>query len=66
MPERRTQREMEAVNSLQRISMILSDELDITTMGRGQEEVAGFVPTVTAKFGKLLDSCSFPNLGRKA
>ena len=45
MPERRTQKEVEAGNSLQRISMILSDELDITTMGRVQEEVAGIVPT---------------------
>lgn len=53
MPERRTQKEVEAVNSLQRISMILSGELDINTMGRGQEEVAGLVPTLTAKFGEL-------------
>ena len=60
MPERKTQKEVEAVNSLQRISMILSDELDITTMGRGQEEVAGFVLILTAKFGELLIPVPFP------
>lgn len=66
MHERRTQKKVEAVNSLQRISLILSDELEITTKGRGQEEVAWLVPTLTAKFGELLGSCFFPNLGRKA
>ena len=66
MAERRTQKKVEAVTSLQRITMILLNELDITTMGQRQEELAGLVPTLIAKFRELLDSCSFPNLGRNA
>ena len=53
MPERRTQIEVEAGNSLQILSMILSDELDITAMGQGQEEVAGIVPILTAKLERF-------------
>lgn len=36
--------------------MILSDESDISTSGRGQEEMEGHLPTITDKFGGLLDS----------
>lgn len=52
-------KELEAVNSLQRISMILSDESDISTSGRGQEEMEGHLPTVTDQIGGLLDSCFY-------